>query len=92
MTETYAERIERTAAEYAAAREARRAYFEAAVARRYAEIRAEDKAAGRDTSGKSVAARRRYAYDDVTIGDAEYRRVREAEDAAEAAYREAVGR
>jgi hypothetical protein len=90
MTETFSDKLTRLAREKAEAREAARSYFDAAVAAKYAELRERDKREGRDTSGKSVSARRTYAYDSVLMRDTEYRRLRDAADAAEVAYREAV--
>jgi hypothetical protein len=87
MTETFAERFVRLGREKVEAREAARAYFDAAVKAKYAELRERDRREGRDTSGKSVAARRTFAHDTVAMYDAEYRRLRDVADAAEREYR-----
>lgn len=84
--ESYVERYERMAREAREARadwerisdETQRAF--------YAERRAEDKAAGRDTSGKSVSDRRRFAYY-RTISHPEVREAADRMNAAEAAFR-----
>lgn len=85
MTETWRERYERTGAEYRVARAQYRHWYEAEVKRVYADMRAADKAAGRDTSGKSVATRRTIAYDVVMMSDEAHAR-RDAVDALEAVY------
>lgn len=74
---------------YTEARDAADAFAEAEIKAEYARRRAEDKAAGRDTSGRSVATRRLRAYDTVMLrADVRerYAAVREIEDA----YRDAA--
>lgn len=54
---------------YWEARDALVARQEAAIKVRYAELRAEDRAAGKDTSGKSVQERRLRAYHATVFAD-----------------------
>lgn len=73
------------AAAWQAERAAYAAWFQEAEKAKYAELRARDKAEGRDTSGKSVQGRRCVAHDVVMMSD-EARARREIVRAAEAAY------
>lgn len=84
-TETF-EKVTRLAREYTELRAAYRTWYDAEVKRVYGVLRDEDKAAGRDTSGKSVATRRTLASDIVLMSD-ENRERHDALNAAEDAYR-----
>lgn len=88
-SETWVQKIERTAAAYHAAKAAQDAYYEQAWRTEYARRRAEDKAAGRDVSGKSVSGRRVRAMDVAWMSDPVMREMRDATEQAEAAYRAA---
>jgi hypothetical protein len=80
---TYIERYREAAARLEKARERYAAEQEARVKVEYARRRAEDKAAGRDTSGKSVSRRRTLAHDSVMMHDPEMRKVIDELTAAE---------
>lgn len=88
---TYAERMTEAARLYTEARDAALAKQEADIKARYAELRAEDKAAGRDTSGKSVQRRQTLAFDQVIMSD-EHRAIWREVDKLEDAYRALAGK
>jgi len=86
--ETFSQKLDRLGKEKAAARKAwedKRAEVEK---REYARLRAEDKAAGRDTSGKSVQRRQGLAHT-AASRDPEVRAAADAMDAADLAYMDA---
>lgn len=89
QTQTWIERFTETRAAWLAAKDALDHDYEAAVKVEYARLRAADKAAGRDTSGKSVQNRRTAAYDLVMMRD-EWRARRDEVDALYAAHRAAA--
>ncbi len=88
---TFADRLTAAAAAYTTARDDYWAWRDAAIAAEYARRRTEDRAAGRDTSGKSVQLRQLRSYDTVIMSD-EARARRDAVDAVEAEYRRLSGR
>lgn len=73
---------------YVTARDALHAEMEERIKAEYARLRAEDKAAGRDTSGKSVQNRRVLAFDRVNMSD-DIRARREAVEQLYQAYKAA---
>lgn len=83
---TWMERYTAARDNYQAIKAESDAWFEGRVREEYAAMRAADKAAGRDTSGKSVSMRRRVAYDSVLMSD-ECRAKRAAVRTAYEAYR-----
>lgn len=83
---TWMERYTAAREAYYAIKDEVDAWYDERIREEYAAMRAADKAAGRDTSGKSVADRRRAAYDVVMMSD-EARAKRDAVEVAYQAYR-----